>query len=178
MTGVQTCALPIYGVYVTFEDITPYRLGGKRLRESEERYRRLFNEMTTGFALHEIILDEHGQPCDYRFLNVNPAFERLTGLRGEDIIGRQVLEILPDLEPVWLERYGQVALTGAALEFEEYNHSLDKFFEVRVFCPATGQFATLFHDISDRKRAENALRETQAEFEQLQRRLNAQEGET
>jgi len=167
-----------YGVYVTFEDITPYRLGGKRLRESEERYRRLFNEMTTGFALHEIILDEHGQPCDYRFLNVNPAFERLTGLRGEDVIGRRGLEILPDLESVWLERYGQVALTGVALEFEEYNRSLDKYFEVRVFCPAAGQFATLFHDISDRKRAENALRETQAEFEQLQRRLNAQEGET
>ncbi len=89
-----------------------------------------------------------------------------------------MLEILPDLEPVWLERYGQVALTGAALEFEEYNRSLDKYFEVRVFCPAAGQFATLFHDISDRKQTENALRETQAEFEQLKRRLNAQEGET
>ncbi len=167
-----------YGVYVTFEDITPYRLGGKRLRESEERYRRLFNEMTTGFALHEIILDEHGQPCDYRFLNVNPAFERLTGLRGEEVIGRRGLEILPDLESVWLERYGQVALTGAALEFEEYNRSLDKYFDVRVFCPTAGQFATLFHDISDRKRVENALRKTQAELEQLQRRLNAQKGQT
>lgn len=167
-----------YGVYVTFEDITPYRLGGKRLRESEERYRLLFNEMTTGFALHEIILDEQGQPCDYRFLNVNPAFERLTELRREDVIGKRILEILPDLEPVWLERYGQVALTGVAVEFEEYNRSLDKFFEVRTFCPAAGQFATLFHDISDRKRAENALRETQTEFEQLKRRLDAQEGET
>jgi len=163
-----------YGVYVTFEDITPFRLGGKKLRESEERYRRLFTEMTTGFALHEIVIDEHGQPCDYRFLNVNPAFERLTGLRAEDIVGKRVLEILPELEPAWLEHYGQVALTGAAIEFEEYNRSLDKYFEVRAFCPATGQFATLFHDISDHKQAENALQQARAEYELLKNRLNSQ----
>ncbi len=184
MTWIRINAIPQfnegetrpYGVYATFEDITPYRLGGKRLRESEERYRTLFTEMTTGFALHEIILDEHGQPCDYRFLNVNPAFERLTGLSGQDIVGKRVLEILPDLEPVWLERYGRVSLTGAALEFEEYNHRLDKYFEVRAFCPTTGQFATLFHDISERKQLESALKQTREEYEQLKTRLNSQDG--
>lgn len=165
-------------VYTTFEDITHFLISEKKLRESEERYRQMFEELKTGFALHEIILNEHGQPCDYRFLVVNPAFERLTGLREEAIVGKRVLEVLPDLEPIWLERYGQVALTGAALEFEEYNQRLDKYFEVRAFSPATGQFATLFHDISERKRMENILKQACDECEPLKTRLNAQESET
>lgn len=166
-----------HGVYATFEDITPYRTSKKQLRESEERYRRLFNEMTTGFALHEIILDEHGQPCDYRFLDINPAFERLTGLRREEIIGKRATETLPGLQTFWLERYEQVALTGTAIEFEDYHPALNKYIEARVFCPSPGQFATLLHDISDRKRAEEFLRKTQCECDELKRRLNFHEEE-
>ncbi len=122
------------------------------LRESERRYRLLFDEMMSGFALHEIIRDESGAAVDYRFLAVNSAFERLTGLRAEDIVGKTVLEVLPGTEPNWIERYGQVAINGSPLQFEEYSADLGKYFEVRAYSPERGKFATLFHDITELKR--------------------------
>lgn len=81
-------------------------------RRTEREYQTLFREMFDGFAVHEIILDDEGKPVDYRFLDVNPAFERLTGLRAEDVVGRRILEIMPDTESHWIEAYGRVALTG------------------------------------------------------------------
>ena len=68
------------------------------LKESEERYRRLFESMNEGFALHELLYDESGEPCDYRFLDVNPAFERLTGMKRQDVVGRTLIEVLPGTE--------------------------------------------------------------------------------
>jgi len=73
--------------------------------------------MTEGFALHEIICDEHGKPCDYRFLEVNPAFERLTGLKRADTIGKTHNAVLPADNPRWVQTYGAVALTGEAVQF-------------------------------------------------------------
>ena len=90
------------------------------IRENEEKFRSLVNQMQSGLALHEIILDENGTPVDYRFLEVNPAFERLTGLKKENILGKTVIEVLPQTEKSWIERYGRVALTGESVEFEEY----------------------------------------------------------
>jgi PAS domain S-box-containing protein len=128
------------------------------LQEGSVRYRQLFESMQEGFALHEIILDTAGRPADYRFLDVNPAFERLTGLLLQTIKGRTVLEFLPDLEPQWIERYGRVALEGRPDRFIDYNRSLGKWFEVFAFCPQMGQFACVFIDITERKQAEDAVR--------------------
>jgi len=80
------------------------------LIESEEQYRSLFNSMLNGFALHEMVYDDGGKPIDYRFIEVNSAFEKITGLKGADIIGKTALEVLPGLEPIWIENYGKVAL--------------------------------------------------------------------
>ena len=77
------------------------------LQASEERYRLLFEEMTSAFALHKMIFDESGKPCDYEFLQVNPAFEKLTGLSAGDVVGRRVPEVLPDTEFSWIARYGR-----------------------------------------------------------------------
>jgi PAS domain S-box-containing protein len=134
---------------------------------SEENYRLLFAGMLDGFALHEIICDAAGRPIDYRFLSVNPAFERLTGLRAADAIGRTVLEILPGTESKWIERYGRVALTGEGVEFEEYSAALDRYFEVAAFRPRPGQFATVFIDITASKRAEQGLQLSLREKEAL-----------
>lgn len=131
------------------------------LRASEERYRLLFHEMLSGVALHEIICDDNGRPYDYRFLSVNPAFEELTGLRVRDVIGKTVREVTPQIESSWIERYGRVALTGEPIHFEDYFRALGKYFEVRAHCPRQGQFAVTFHDITARRRAENALRESE-----------------
>ena len=127
------------------------------VRESEEKYRNLVNEMQSGLALHEIILDENGTPVDYRFLEVNPAFERLTGLKKESIIGRTVLEVLPKTEKLWIEIYGKVALTGESVEFENYASSLDRHYSVVAYRPQEKQFAVIIQEITERKRAEEKL---------------------
>jgi PAS domain S-box-containing protein len=124
------------------------------LREREQTYRQLFGVMQEGFGLHEILCDENGSPVDYRFLEVNAAFERLTGLRSTDILGRTLLEVLPETELSWIKIFGQVALTGQPVRFEQYSGALGKYYEVAAFCPRSGQFATVFTDITDRKRAE------------------------
>lgn len=140
------------------------------LRMSEERYRSLFTELNEGLALHEIICDNSGKPVDYRFLDVNPAFELFTGLSRDEVVGRTVLEVLPDTEPYWIETYGQVALTGKPIHFQNYSHSLGKFYEVHSFSPHHGQFASLFIDVTERKQMEEQAREAAAHIT-LQHRL-------
>jgi two-component system, chemotaxis family, CheB/CheR fusion protein len=127
-------------VYATFEDIT-------EKRQAEQDFQTLFREMFNGFSLHEIICDENDTPVDYRFLAVNPAFERITGLRGDEIVGRTVLEILPGTEKDWIESCGRVALTGNHASFEHYSPDLGKNFQVTVFRPAPGRFACVFAEI-------------------------------
>ncbi|MDT8284132.1 MAG: PAS domain S-box protein, partial [Thermovirgaceae bacterium] len=78
-------------------------------RKAEQEYQTLFREMLDGFALHEIICDEDGKPADYRFLAVNPAFERMTGFKAEEMLGKTVLTVMPGTEPSWIEAYGKVA---------------------------------------------------------------------
>ena len=130
------------------------------LHESHERYRGLFDSMTEGFALHEIVTDEQGRPVDYRFLDLNPAFERLTGLQRADLVGKRVLEALPGTESYWIENYGHVALTGEPAHFENHSAALGRWYEVYAYRPAFRQFAVVFTDVTARKQAE-------AEREQL-----------
>lgn len=134
----------------------------KAVRESEEKYRNLVNEMQSGLALHEIILDENGIPVDYRFLDVNPAFERLTGLKKENILGKTMLEVLPETEKFWIERYGKVALTGESVEFEDYAASLDRYYSVVAYRPKENQFAVIVHEITERRKAEEKLKDNLA----------------
>ena len=111
-----------------------------------------------------------GNPADYRFLAVNPAFERMTGLKAEDTRRPDGSETLPGIEGQWIETYGKVALTGEPAFFESYSADLNKHFEVSAFRPAPNQFACIFADISDRKQAEESLRRSdkiQAEAEKL-----------
>ncbi|MBU2623367.1 MAG: diguanylate cyclase [Proteobacteria bacterium] len=129
----------------------------EKVLDSEIRFRMLFQNITAGFALHEIILNDEGQPCDYRFLEVNPAFEQLTGLKVQELIGRTVLDVLPDTEPYWIENYGRVAMTGNPQRFDNYSGELGRFYECLAYSPRRGQFAVLFTDITDRKKMEDQI---------------------
>ncbi|MFA7636815.1 MAG: PAS domain S-box protein [Monoglobales bacterium] len=144
-------------VYTTFQDITTER-------KASQQYQLLFNEMVDAFALHEIICDARGNPVNYKFLAVNPAFEKMTGLKVEEIIGKTVLEIFPSTESYWIETYGKVALTGESVSFENYAAATGKYFRVMAYQPAPMQFACTFSDDTTRVRAEKALKESEKKY--------------
>ncbi len=124
------------------------------LSKSEKSYRSLFENITQGFALHKIILDESGKPVDYQFVAVNPAYEKLTGLSAEKIIGKTVLEALPGVEQSWIDIFGEVAISGNAKHFEDYTAAIGKYYDVTAFCPEPGYFAVVISDITERKKYE------------------------
>ena len=120
----------------------------------------VFGRMLEGFALYEVIADANGVPCDYRFLYINPAFERISHLKSEHVVGKTIREVLPDTQSFWFETYAQVATTGEPVRFERYSASLEKYFEVSAYAPIKGQCAAIFLDVTERKRMEEVLRET------------------
>lgn len=135
---------------VEFRDITEINITNKKLMQSEEQYRLLSSEMQLGLVLHEIICDDKGKPVDYRFISVNNSFERLTGLKREDIVGKTAKEVLPEIEEYWIEAYGDVALTGKSIQFENYSKELGKYFNTSAYSPKKGQFAVIVEDITER----------------------------
>jgi PAS domain S-box-containing protein len=137
------------------------------LKQSEERYRLLFSEMVEGFALHEIVVDDQGKPIDYIFLDINPAFEKLTGMKKDHVVGKRIREVLPNIESYWIEIYGKVALTRQDVLFENFSEDLGKWYQVHAFSPKSGQFAATFVDITKRKIVEEALRESERRFRQM-----------
>lgn len=139
----------------------------KRLSESEVIYKQLVSEITQGLAVHEIILDNNGKAVDYRFIDMNSSFEKLTGLKKADCIGKTVRELLPDTEQYWIDKYGLVALTGVPIHFEQYSQSLDKYFEVVAYSPIKGKFATVFSDITERVINSQKLRDNESLYRMM-----------
>lgn len=139
---------------VEFRDLTDLKREESSKLAIEEQFRLLTSEMHLGLALHEIITDQSGRPVDYRFIGVNKSYESLTGLNSEAIIGKTVLEILPNTESSWIDRYGQVALTGQSMQFENYAQELGKYYSVTAYCPKYHQFAVIVEDITPRKKLE------------------------
>ncbi len=135
------------------------------LQKSEEKFRLMFNTMVSGFALLEMMYDENGKPIDCRYLEVNPAHEKLTGLKTGEIIGRTARECIPGLEDLWIENYSQVDRTGKPLEIENYVEGLNNWYKVLAYRPRPGLVAVTFENITERKQTEEALRESEERFE-------------
>ncbi|MGB4360824.1 MAG: diguanylate cyclase [Rhodoferax sp.] len=128
------------------------------LQQSRARFQNLFEHMTNGFALHEMIFDAQGVPSDYRFLEVNPAFETLTGLAAQQVIGKTVLQVMPDLERHWIRKYGGVVVSGQAITFEDYARQVDRWYRVNAYRPEQGKFAVIIENITELKKAQDELK--------------------
>jgi PAS domain S-box-containing protein len=135
-------------------DITERKSVEEAFLDSESKFRLLFQSMTDGVALHEVIQDESGNPHDYRFLELNEGYERLTGLRASQTVGKRASEIYATETPLHFDIFAQIARSGGSTVFESYSSSVQKYFNVSVFSPGKGQFATILEDITERKQAE------------------------
>jgi PAS domain S-box-containing protein len=146
-------------------------------KQAEERYRVLFSTMLEGFCIIEVVFDAHDKPVDYRFLEINPAFEKQTGMH--DAQGKLMRDLAPEHEAHWFELYGRVALTGEPARFVNEARALNRWYDVaawKIGGKESRKVAILFNDISDAKRAETALRQAHADLERkvLERTIELQ----
>jgi len=144
-------------VAVVFSDVTERARMEQVLRESEQRYRSLFSEMTAGFALCEVICEAQGAPATYRLLDVNPAYEEIFGQRREDVLCKTIHQVLPTVDASWVRMHGEVALTGRGVHFQKYFPALDKYLQGSAYCPERGKCAVTFTDVTEAVRAQEAL---------------------
>jgi PAS domain S-box-containing protein len=148
-------------VQCNIRDIAPRKLAEYELSESEKRYRALFNAIDEGFCIIEVIFDENEKPIDYRFLEINPSFEKQTGLIGAQ--GKRMRELAPKHEEHWFEIYGKIAVTGQPARFVNRAEQLHRWYDVYAFRldqPENRQVAILFNDITKNRLAEEDLLRT------------------
>lgn len=145
----------INGVVITFYDVTERRKAQQDLQVSEEKYRSLFDSIDEGYCIIQMIYDDAGKAIDWRFCQVNRAFEMNNGLYNAE--GKTILELAPDIEPKWMDIYDNVAQTGEPLRFEEDSIALQRMFSLyafRIGDPGERKVAVIFTDITGRKQLE------------------------
>ncbi|MGM0653287.1 MAG: PAS domain S-box protein, partial [Bacillota bacterium] len=109
-----------------------------------DKYRLLIKNLPDAFAYHKVLTDKDGKPVDYIFLEVNSAFEEMTGLKKEMITGKKVTEVLPGIEKSefdWIGTYGRVALNGEPIRFESFSEPLSRWYDVSAYSDKPGYFA-------------------------------------
>jgi PAS domain S-box-containing protein len=139
------------------------------LQLSEERYRKLFNSMDEGFALCELILNQNQAPFDCRLVEVNEAYEKETGLKRADILGKTIKQLFLDFEPSWIETLNNVSNGGPSVRFESHNHNTKRHYEAIAFNPTKNQLGILLKDITERKKMQVELEEYAKHLEELVR---------
>ena len=139
-------------------DITERKMTEQSLKDSVKQYKALFSSMTEAFMLCEIITDKKDDPVDFRFLEMNDAWETQTGIKIEQARGKTVREVIPDVETGWIKRCGNVVKTGVPVQFEEYNVSTNRFYSIHSFKTKDNQFGAVFSAITKREKVEPSPR--------------------
>jgi PAS domain S-box-containing protein len=166
-TPLRNALGAIVGVGEVTYDITDRVLTQESLVASEERYRKLFDSMLEGFTLNEAVPDEYGAVCDIRIVDVNPAFERMTGLSRDAVVGKTFGELLPESLPSWIQMIMDVLATGKPTQRIYCDPSSKRYYDTCVYALEAGKFALVFSDITDLKRSEETFQKHAEEYRSL-----------
>ena len=159
----------------TSTDVHASKLAEVALRASEARYRSLFNSIDEGFCIIQMLYDADGAPCDYRFCEINPMFEKQSGL--SNALGTTALTHHPQLEKHWFELYGNVAATGIPVRYTNEARAMNRWFDVyafRIDDPAERRVAVLFKDVSQQRMAEENMRRSELQAHAAARQAEAE----
>jgi PAS domain S-box-containing protein len=133
------------------------------MKKSISNYKSIIKKLESGYAYHKLIIDKNGKPVDFEYIEVNPAFEKIMGLKSKNIIGKRVTKVIPGFrkkEVDWIKFYGEVAMKGINKSYDFYSKSRKRWLYINSHCPEKGFFIAEFHDITKRKNAENELIKT------------------
>ncbi|PKG33716.1 PAS domain S-box protein, partial [Methanoregula sp.] len=155
-----------------FRDISARKRADSALQDEERKFRSLYTHMIEGVAIHDLLFNDKGIPEDYVIVDVNPAFEKHLNLSRDQVIGKTSRDAYGVFDPPYLDRYAKVALNGEAEVFETYFPPMDKYFSISAYRVGQGRFATIFEDISERKRAEQNLQESEEKFRGMAERIS------
>lgn len=144
--------------------------GSRNKSKSILNYQHILNNFESGYAYQKIIVDSIGKPIDFEYIEVNPAFERLMGLKAKDILGKRVTEVIPDIKQKridWIEYYGEVALNGKNKSIDFYSKTRNKWLHIRSHSPTKGYFITEVHDITKCKEAEMLIEKSNQQLNEI-----------
>lgn len=165
---------PKHGEFILFiKDITEREASRIELEKAHDLVSKsnklnadLLLNMIDGFKHGEVILDDDNNPIDFKIILVNKAYEKETGLKATDLVGKTMLEVFPDIEKSWITTLCDVAMTGESKSFVEYNHNTDKYFETSAYCPKKGEFALFVKDVTEKEKARIRLEQAYKKVEE------------